>query len=267
MKTLIEQIDPHTITALLIRHGAWLLQQQPACAPRDLTAMQDTFERCSGTVLQQLEMALSSHWPEIPFSHAEFDPEQQIKPEHPAYWICDPIDGAVQFLSGLPLWTLTLCLVIDAKPVMAFVYDPVAHAMYHALAGQGAFCNGRRLQVRHRDQLSLAVLGTSFPNYPQRPQSEIDEFLHLLSKVIPQVFAQRWMGPSSLSLAQLAEGKLDGYWETGRSLYDWLPGILIAQEAGAICSDIKGEKLDWSSEGILFASPVIYSMLSTILMK
>ncbi|MFZ6754247.1 inositol monophosphatase family protein [Undibacterium sp. Dicai25W] len=266
MKTLIEQIDPHTITALLIRHGAWLLQQQPACAPRDLTAMQDTFERCSGTVLQQLEMALSSHWPEIPFSHAEFDPEQQIKPEHPAYWICDPIDGAVQFLSGLPLWTLTLCLVIDAKPVMAFVYDPVGNAMYHAQTGKGAFCNGRRMQVGQRDQLSLAVLGTSFPNYPQRPQAEIDEFLHLLAKVIPQVFAQRWMGPSSLSLAQLAEGKLDGYWETGRSLYDWLPGVLIAQEAGAFCTDLKGGVLDWNSDGILFASPAMYPLLSTILL-
>jgi myo-inositol-1(or 4)-monophosphatase len=255
------------LSALLERQGQWLLQQQPRHLQRDFAETRALFDRVSGHVQVQLHAELLQLFPEIPFSLAEFDPSQQLQPECSAYWICDALDGAVQYLAGLPLWTLTLCLIVDTKPLLALVYYPAGGCMYRAMAGQGADCNGSVLRVAERSQLELAMLATSFPNYPQRPQLEIDDFLAKLACLIPRVFAQRWMGPASLSLSQLAAGVFDGYWETGRSLYDWLPGALIAQEAGAQLTGLDGRPFDWNCQGILAASPAIYPELAAVFLN
>lgn len=264
MSTLPLNLHCQTLHPLVTAHGDWLLAQQPKHGLPDAGNMQDCFFRVSGHVLNALEQELAALWPDIPFSKAEFDPELQQHAEHPLYWICDPLDGAVQYLYGLPLWTLTLCLVSDGKPYLSLVYEPASKKMYHAQVGHGAFCNAQTLQVVERQDLDTAMIGTSFPNYPQRPQPEIDDFLNRLGHVIPHVFAQRWMGPASLNLAQLASGVLDGFWETGRSLYDWLPGVLIAQEAGAIITALDGGKFDWHCKGILATSKTLYPQFTKI---
>ena len=41
-----------------------------------------------------------------------------------AYWLYNPIDGAYHFLQGLPLWSSSLSLVRQGRPVLSLVYDP-----------------------------------------------------------------------------------------------------------------------------------------------
>ncbi|MBI3728033.1 MAG: inositol monophosphatase [Burkholderiales bacterium] len=267
MNDALKNIDMPTLIKLVETQGKWLAQQQPRRALDEIADMQQVFETCTSHVRHELQTALATMTPGIPLSNAEFDLEVQIRPERPAYWVADAIDGAVQYLCGLPLWTITLCLVQDSKPVLAVVHDAANACTYHAQAGLGAYCNDNPLRVATRSAIEAAFIGTSFPNYPQRPKAEIDDFLLRMASIIPRVFAQRWMGPASLSLSQLAEGKLDGYWETGRSLYDWLPGALIAQEAGARVRGLDGRTFDWDCNGILAASPAMYPQLEKLLAK
>ncbi len=267
MSNTVSKINMQSVIQLVQTQGEWLTQRQPQHALDSVADLQHMFDTCTNHVRQELESTLAAMTPGIALSNAEFDPDMQTRPEQAAYWVADAIDGAVQYLYGLPLWTITLCLVEDGKPVLAVVHDAANACTYHARAGLGAYCNGSPLQVATRSDVTAAFIGTSFPNYPQRPQAEIDDFMARLGSVIPRVFAQRWMGPASLSLSQLAAGKLDGYWETGRSLYDWLPGALIAMEAGAQVCALDGGAFDWGCHGILAASPAMYPQLEKLLVK
>lgn len=40
-------------------------------------------------------------------------------------WICDPIDGTVPFVQGVPTVTFALALVRDGVPILGVAYDPL----------------------------------------------------------------------------------------------------------------------------------------------
>ncbi len=263
----MNRTDLNLLTGIVEQQGRRLLSLQPRRALPDLNSMRSTFEQVSGEAIGQMRQTLAANWPGIPLSQTAVEPARQPSAHGASHWICDPVDGAVQYLAGLPLWTITVCLVTGGQPVLAVIHEPASGRTWRAQAGGGAECDGEPLRCAGRSDLALATIGTSFPNYPQRPQVEIDSFLAHLGRTIPQVFAQRWMGPASLSLAQVGAGILDGYWEIGRSLYDWLPGILVAQEAGARITALDGGPLDWNSDGILAASAAMHPSLNKLLMQ
>jgi myo-inositol-1(or 4)-monophosphatase len=252
---LLEHLDP-----ALRRIGDALLQRQPARASGDAATLRQTLDDASAWAYAELAPLLAAFDPALPLAQPGIRP-QQLQAAYPAYWLFDAIDGAVQYLHGLPLWTTTLTLLVDGQPLLAWVYQPAQRMVYRAAAGGGATGNGAPLAVTAQADLALAMLATSFPNYPPRPQHEVDAFISRLAAVVPQVLAQRWMGPASLSLCQLAAGQLHAYWEQGSNLYDWLPGVLIAREAGALVTGLDGGGLDWGSEGILAATPLLQAGL------
>ncbi|MGR5964128.1 inositol monophosphatase family protein [Bacillus cereus] len=57
------------------------------------------------------------------------------------------MDGAVQFLQGINSYAINLCLIRDGQPAVSFVYDPSHQELFHAIAGEGAFLNGKKIQV------------------------------------------------------------------------------------------------------------------------
>ncbi len=50
----------------------------------------------------------------------------------------------------------------------------------------------------------------------------------------------RRAGSAALDLAFVACGRLDAFWEFGLSPWDMAAGILLVNEAGGTCSDMKG---------------------------
>ncbi|WP_442950419.1 inositol monophosphatase family protein [Paenibacillus sp. DMB20] len=59
----------------------------------------------------------------------------------------------MQILQGISSYAIHLCLIRDGEPVLAFVYDPVHRELFHAVAGQGAFLNGSRIQVAQKKKI------------------------------------------------------------------------------------------------------------------
>lgn len=244
--------------------GNALQQRQPEHPVGDAATLKRTLDAACASAHTALTPKLLELEPTLPLAQAGIRP-QQLQAEYPAYWLFDPIDGAVQYLHGLPLWSTTLALLINGTPVLALVYHAALGILYCAAKGGGASSSSGPLTVTPQKDLAMAMLGTSFPNYPPRPRQEVESFIRRLSCVVPEVLAQRWMGPASLSLCQLAAGQLHGYWEQGSTLYDWLPGVLIACEAGAIVTGLDGRDLDWSSDGILAVTPSLQPALLKLL--
>lgn len=63
----------------------------------------------------------------------------------PRLWAVDPIDGTNPFLSGLPVWGVSLGVMENGSPLAGGFYMPVVDEMFLARAGEGATRNGRAL--------------------------------------------------------------------------------------------------------------------------
>lgn len=68
-------------------------------------------------------------------------------------FVVDPIDGTLAFIKRKPEFTVCIAVVEDGRPVVAGVYNPLTEEMFTASIGEGAFLNGRRLTVTHRNEL------------------------------------------------------------------------------------------------------------------
>ncbi|MDE1905367.1 MAG: inositol monophosphatase [Rhodospirillales bacterium] len=181
--------------------------------------------------------------------------------ESGAKWIYDPIDGAYHFVQGLPLWSASLALVVDGKTEAAFVYEPALDEMFVAKRSGGASCNGQALHTSGKTTLPTSVFATAVP--PARsvsaPLSKLA--LRSLQIVSDNCFVVRQLGAASLQLAYVAAGRLDGYWEVGDDVNDWLAGALIVQEAGGAVTDFAGHAFGPQANGIVAGPEVLRQRL------
>ncbi|QRG68697.1 inositol monophosphatase family protein [Brevibacillus choshinensis] len=234
-------------------------KSQPASSQEEMVKR---FQAVNPVAENRLKEALAERFPAYRWSDAEFDMELQSHPEYDTpYWVCDAIDGAVHFLQQMPMWAMSLCLVHSGAPVVAFVYDPCRDELFHAVAGQGAACNGEPIHVSGKTALSESILGTLFAFSSPMDLAAGKHTAESLMRVMPEAFAIRMQGSVALHLAYVASGRLDGYWEYGSGIYDWLAGALLVMEAGGCLSDADGAAFRWDGYGIVAAGPSVHAKL------
>lgn len=66
------------------------------------------------------------------------------------WWVCDPAEGNINHVHGMPDWAVTATLVRDNQPVLTVVHLPLTGHTYTATADGGAHLNGRPLTVSER---------------------------------------------------------------------------------------------------------------------
>jgi histidinol phosphatase-like enzyme (inositol monophosphatase family) len=82
--------------------------------------------------------------------------------EHAPYrWILDPIDGTQSFIRGVPLWGVMVGVQKNREPVLGVVHFPALKETVWALAGGGAWWNGKRASVSRVARLEEATLLTT----------------------------------------------------------------------------------------------------------
>ena len=147
-------------------------------------------------------------------------------------WVIDPIDGTVNYTHHTPLYGIQLALMKDDNAVMAVIYLPEFDEMYTAVKGEGAYLNGRRLDVRSKVTMHDSVVSTS--DY-SRGSAEYREgqikFMELLHQKVARF---RMFGSASCDFAFFASGRTDCHIRFVRKLWDFLPGLFISKEAGGI---------------------------------
>lgn len=196
--------------------------------------------------------------PDIKWSYAEFDIARQTSGNIKGlYWICDAIDGGIHFLQGYYPWCITLTLMDKDQALMTIIYDAERDELYTALKGKGAFLNGHPIHVSTKKYLSEAIVCTAHPNNLREEMELVSKTLESMEIMMPQVFALRLMGPSSLQLAYVAAGKIDAFWEYGNDIYDWLSGALLIEEAGGTAVI--------NSSGLIAANAPLFSTLNQLL--
>ena len=65
--------------------------------------------------------------------------------------VVDPIDGTLNYASGMPLFCMMAAIIVRGETVAAVIHDPITGSSQMALAGDGAWCeeaDGRSLPLR-----------------------------------------------------------------------------------------------------------------------
>ncbi len=72
-------------------------------------------------------------------------------------WVLDPLDGTVNYLSGLDGFGVIVGLTRHGAPIVGGMYLPVTGDLYLAARGQGATHNGQTLQVSSTTRIEDSV--------------------------------------------------------------------------------------------------------------
>jgi myo-inositol-1(or 4)-monophosphatase len=174
-------------------------------------------------------------------------------------WIIDPLDGTVNYAHGVPFFSVSIAYSYRGQVMLGAIYDPMRAELYLAERGKGAWLNGRPLKVADAQNLQQSLLVTGFPYDPWDAIPNNFDYFAKLAKLSQGV---RRLGSAALDLCYIAAGRLDGYWEFSLKAWDIAAGGLIAEEAGAIVTDIKGGP-DYlqSPQSVVAASPLIHARL------
>ncbi|MHA6764948.1 inositol monophosphatase family protein [Streptacidiphilus sp. PAMC 29251] len=180
-------------------------------------------------------------------------------------WVVDAVDGAVQYLQGLPQWSVSIALVRNGRPVLSVLHSATLGRTYTAALGGGAFLDGVPVTPSVKTDLSLALVATSHPPFVGRQPEAVAGAGRALSLLLPAVGAVRNLGPTSWQVADVASGRVDAFWEYGRDADNLLAGALVATEAGVLVTDTDGSPWHPDSPGFLAAPPALHSQLVRLL--
>jgi myo-inositol-1(or 4)-monophosphatase len=182
----------------------------------------------------------------------------------PVQWVIDPIDGTVNFVLGLPMYSVSVAARYQGVTVAGCVVDAVRSVAFHASLGGGSAVTDARgttaLSGPRPVPLNQAIVGTgfSYDTDVRRRQGAV------VAAVITQIGNLRRLGSAALDLCFVASGQLDGYYEAGLADWDRAAGMLIASEAGALVGPLPGSTL---SDTVVAAGPVLFDALTSVLVQ
>jgi myo-inositol-1(or 4)-monophosphatase len=180
-------------------------------------------------------------------------------------WYIDPLDGTVNYVHGLPFYSVSIAYAEHGNLLLAVVYDPSRDELFSAEAGAGAWLSGEPIHPANAPDLDHALLVTGFPyDIRTNPENNLDHYAHFAL----HTQGVRRLGSAALDLCYVACGRLDGFWELRLNPWDVAAGGLIAREAGAVVTNLAGQD-DYISppQSILVANPTIHALMLRDLQK
>ncbi|HEV2945373.1 MAG TPA: inositol monophosphatase family protein [Solirubrobacteraceae bacterium] len=170
-------------------------------------------------------------------------------------WVVDPLDGTVNFLFGIPHWSVSVA-VRDGEGVLAgAVYDPNRDELFTATREGSPTLNGQAIVASARSDLPSAMVATglAYDAGVREAQAKV------LGRLAGRVRDIRRFGSAALDLAWTAAGRYDAYFERSVKQWDIAAGQLICERAGLEVRELPvHENLPW---GVLVAPPALVEPL------
>ncbi|KAJ3275790.1 Inositol monophosphatase 2 [Terramyces sp. JEL0728] len=164
-------------------------------------------------------------------------------------WIIDPIDGTTNFVHSFPYFCISIGLCINKEPVVGVVYNPLQNQLFYAGKNLGCFLADKFTKIGDGKRLlNTAPLPPSISQtlilteYGASKQPEILQLkLDNIKRVIDTARGIRSVGSAAMSMALIAQGVADLYYEYGTHCWDICAGIVLVRESGGIVNGINSE--------------------------
>ncbi len=197
-------------------------------------------------------------------------PEHQIVTEEAAQplgsdaahrWLVDPLDGTTNYARGIPYFSTSIAAEREGALQVAVVYQPLGDRLFHAVRGEGAFLNGRRLRVSERQRLIDTLLDLGWA----RSRQARDLSARVARVVGPAIGSARTMGSAALGLAAVAAGWEDAFFHAELAPWDMAAGALLVREAGGTVTRPDGRPWDVFGGTCLATNGLVHQALVDII--
>ncbi|MGB7401715.1 MAG: inositol monophosphatase family protein [Arcobacter sp.] len=139
------------------------------------------------------------------------------------YWIIDPIDGTLNYSRNNPTSCISIALWINKEPIFGIIYDFNRNELFSGYVDIGVWLNNIELKKQKQKDKSNTILATGFSTYMNDDEATLKDFI---SK-IKEYKKIRMIGSAALSLAYVASGRFDAYFEEDIKIWDVAAGIAI----------------------------------------
>ncbi len=212
-----------------------------------------------------------------------------------SYWTLDPVDGTKGFLRG-EQYAISLALINNGQVQIGVLgcpnlsadfehsfSDPDASGLiFYAIKGKGCFCLPADKENATPEKLQTADLESEAAirvcESVESGHSRHDESARIVEELGGAGIPARL--DSQCKYAVVARGQADAYLRLPtradyvEKIWDHAAGMLVAQEAGMIVTDVKGEPLDFSTgaglknnSGVICANPRFHSRIISAIEK
>jgi myo-inositol-1(or 4)-monophosphatase len=152
-------------------------------------------------------------------------------------WIIDPIDGTREFSKQIPEFAISIGLVVDERPVVGVVHNPIATVTVAARAGHGVYKNNEPTGLSGCKALANATVAVS---RSEEKDGKLEPFGGLFGQLRPT-------GSIAWKLALVACGNADfNISLKPKSEWDVCAGDLLVHEAGGGYVDFSGQVLRYN---------------------
>jgi myo-inositol-1(or 4)-monophosphatase len=151
---------------------------------------------------------------------------------HGRTWVVDPLDGTINYANGIPFFCVSIALLIDGRPAVGVVHDPMRGETYWATADGEAHLGDRPVAASDKTSLEDYVVAMALAGRRVTTRARA---------VRRAIRVSRNMGSAALALAYVANGRFDAFIQSaGMSAWDVAAAGLIAERAGATVTALDG---------------------------
>jgi myo-inositol-1(or 4)-monophosphatase len=150
------------------------------------------------------------------------------------WWAIDPIDGTNNFAHQLPIFAVSIGVLVNGEPIVGVVFEPATDSIYTAVKGDEAQLNGRRIMAGE-EEMSLFTcvgldshFGDSVPNW--------------VCEIMRQTRFRNF-GTTALHFGYVAKGSMVATIVCTPKLWDIAAGTVIIESAGGIVTDWQGNQI------------------------
>ncbi|MEX1122713.1 MAG: inositol monophosphatase family protein [Balneolales bacterium] len=192
---------------------------------KDSSILGDLVTQTDFAIQTRLKSVLTYLLPKSEFLGEEgFQPHETMTSK--PHWIVDPLDGTVNFASGLPCFGASVALIVERRAVLGVVYDHGNDKLYCGCEGVLPTCNNNAF-IWDSARAARAPIAIS------------SGYLALMRKK-PQIYAPDWIGSrfrifgsQAVQLCWVAGGLLRLNLNPEAKIWDDAAGALICECAGA----------------------------------
>ena len=176
-------------------------------------------------------------------------------------WIIDPIDGTHNFIHNFPYFCVSIGCKINGKLEHGLIFNPITQDVYFATKGKGAQKNNKKIRISNNKNLKNSlILHQARLNIVKSPQ-----YIQSIIKIKENAAGVRISGSTALDIAHVSSGQSDLFFNHSPKIWDYAAGSVIAREAGAMITDIRGGTDYGEKNGLIMGNPKLVARLVNLL--
>ena len=175
------------------------------------------------------------------------------------HWIVDPLDGSHNFISGLPIFGVSIALVSNSEFLVGVIYLPIENNILFAVKGGGAFLNDSKIYVSKNNDLKKSMI--TYDNILHQNEKIVNNYKSLVNNI----FTSRILGSAIYDFSLISQGKIDARIWNDTKIFDYAAGALIVKESGGVVTDHKGNKITLDSKEIVASNGYVHEAILKIL--